>query len=195
MLMTSKMMVSRVLLTAVFFIYATKVTSNPIFSGREPDTQEYSESDSVNLDSCIRASVTPLDDAQQLQLREAMTNQTFLDVLERFKNGENDAILTSVMQTPIVTFTPPQKRQILQSCHELFARTPSEKIQGHFQHARRVSNLNDVDDGIIEQRGFDGVRVCPPVRAYKSLVIALDENNHPVQIVQVSLRPGSSEFT
>ena len=183
MLMTSKMIVSRLLLTAVFIIY---VTSNPIFSGRKPDTQEHSESDSVSLDSCNRASVTPLNDAQQLQLREAMADQTFLDILERFKNGENDATITSVMQTPIVTFTPQQKRQILQSCHELFAKNPNEKIQRHLQHARQVSNSNDIDDGIIEQRD---VRACPPVRAYNGLVISLDENYDPVQIVQVSRRP------
>ena len=194
MLLTSRMVVLRVLLAAVFIIY---VASTPIFPGHKPGTLEaweQSELASVGLefsgmdqgfylDSCNRASVTPLDDIQKLQIREAMTNKTFLNILERFKNGESDAVITSVMQTPVVTFTPQQKRQILQSCHGLFAKTPNEKIQRHSQRTRRT---NSNDDGIIVQRDSD-VRVCPPVQSYNAMVIALDENYDPVQIVQVRL--------
>ena len=207
--MLSNTIAQTVLLGVIFIICITKVTSFPMFPGRKPDTKDDIESNTdTSPCSFNMTSVTPLNDSQKLELRAAMTDRTFLDRLEAFQKGQHgNMMISSEMQIPMVTLNIVQKRQILQNYRELFTKKPEEKTLQDFQNQglvrqvsgssadgdvtstlRRSLKIREINQASgISVSHVQGSRVCQPVQAYESFVLALDENYDPVQIVQVSL--------
>ena len=214
--MFSTTIIQPILLGVMFFICITKVTSFPVFPGRKPVTKDDGESNTDSSPcSCNKTTITPLNDSQKLALRAAMTDRTFLERLAAFQKGEDgNMMISSKMQTPIVTLNVDQKRQILQNYRELFTKKPELKTLQDFQNKgrmRRVSGTNAEDDvtttvqrslrirEINQASGVpvslvQGARICQPVQAYESFVMTLDENYDPVQIVQVSLQDINFNF-
>ena len=177
-------------------------TAKPIYPGvgrRHNFTNPMSPEKTSPCDGSNKKPVR-LEDDQIAKLRLALRDQTFLekmaDVQKVAGKGFNKMTSsTDLLKRPVVTFSQTQRRAILQHFGDMFEKRPDihRQVEETFvQHRRSLTNdavdVSESDDNVSRTLSNNGHRVCLPVQSYEALVISFDENNNPVQVVQVSVK-------